>query len=69
MRWPPKSEDRTAWSAVGGVITAVMAGSASVSPLKPLFIVLACVGFYICLAPLLLTFGFITCEQTNWGEP
>src|SRR5271157_1013740 len=53
MRWPPKIEDKGAWSAVGGVVTAVMATLAATSPLWPLWGLLAAGGFYFALAPLL----------------
>lgn len=53
MHWPPTQTDKTAWSAVGGVVTLAMSGAAVVSPLWPIFTVLAVAGFYMCLAPLL----------------
>jgi hypothetical protein len=53
MHWPPKHEDRAAWSAVGGVVTLAMASAAFVSTVWPVFAALALVGFYVCLAPLL----------------
>jgi hypothetical protein len=53
MRWPPRIEDKAAWSGVGGVLTAVMAGAAYISPLWPLWGGLAAVSFYFALAPLL----------------
>ncbi|HEY5374833.1 MAG TPA: hypothetical protein VIK01_14215, partial [Polyangiaceae bacterium] len=53
MHWPTKYEDNAAWSAVGGVVTLVMAGAAFVSPLWPFFAAFALVGFYFTLAPLL----------------
>jgi hypothetical protein len=66
MRWPPNSEDRAAWSGVGGVVT-VLAGGGAIAwvvaaapassglPVWPIygFGVLAIVGLYFTLAPLL----------------
>ena len=42
-----------------------MAGAAYVSSLQPLFIVLACVGFYVCLAPLLHLWPWIDHDQSS----
>ena len=42
-----------AWSAAGGVVTIVMGALTATSPLWPVWAVLAAVGFYFTLAPLL----------------
>jgi hypothetical protein len=66
MRWEQRSDDRAAWSAAGGVLTACGAGAAvawlvavepstasvPVWPVYP-FGAVAVVGFYLMLAPLL----------------
>jgi hypothetical protein len=53
MHWPPKHEDRAAWSAVGGVVTgaAVVLGVASVW--WPVVAALAAMGICLMVAPLL----------------
>src|ERR1700683_1145763 len=53
MHWPPTHEDRSAWSAVGGVVSsaAVVVGVASVS--WPVVAALAIIGISLMLAPLL----------------
>lgn len=53
VHWPPRPEDKAEWGAAGGIVTAVMAGAAYVSPLWPLFGLLALAGFFVTLASLL----------------
>lgn len=74
MRWHPDPDDRAAWSAVGGVVTATGAGGAvawllAVQPSSPdvpkwpvyAFAAVAVVGLYGMLAPLLC--------RWPWREP
>lgn len=71
MRWPPPIEDKAAWSAAGGVVTIVMAGLAATSPLWPLWGLLALVGFYFTLAPLLRKWPWhkpLTAQETWFQE-
>jgi uncharacterized membrane protein HdeD (DUF308 family) len=53
MAWRPRPEDKTEWSAAGGVVTVVMGALAATSPLWPLWGALAVVGFYFTFATLL----------------
>jgi len=53
VHWPPRAEDKAEWGAAGSVVTVVMAGAAYVSPLWPLFGVLAFAGFCLTLSALL----------------
>jgi uncharacterized protein YneR len=53
MQRAPRSDDKAAWSAVGGVMTVVMGTLVAASPLWPLWAVLALIGLYLTLAPLL----------------
>jgi hypothetical protein len=53
MHWPPKEEDRAAWSAVGGVLTAGAVAVGLASVWWPLAVALGILGVYLMLAPLL----------------
>lgn len=53
MHWPPSHDDRAAWSAVGGVVTAVAVTLGVASVWWPVVVVLAIIGVCLMLAPLL----------------
>lgn len=52
MHWRPKQEYPAAWSAIGVCLLGVMVTAAIASSLLTIFVPLACVAFYVCLAPL-----------------
>jgi hypothetical protein len=52
VHWPPRPEDKAEWGSAGGIVTIVMAGASYVSPLWPLFGLLALAGFSVTVASL-----------------
>ncbi len=52
MRWPPKSEDKPAWSAIGVFVASAALGTGLTGASWPVVAALGAVGAYVMLAPL-----------------